>query len=74
MSALPTAAAKMARLPVSMPPKSAPLYVLDSFAMLAYFEAEVGGAAVRVLLEAARDRQAALSMSMINVGELHPAS
>lgn len=54
-----------------MPPKSAPLYVLDSFAMLAYFEAEAGGAAVRVLLEAARDRQAALSMSMINVGELY---
>jgi ribonuclease VapC len=37
--------------------------------MLAYFEAEAGGAAVRVLLEAARDRQAALSM--INVGELY---
>jgi ribonuclease VapC len=54
-----------------MPPKSAPLYVLDSFAVLAYFEAETGGAAVRVLLEAARDRQAALGMSMINVGELY---
>ena len=54
-----------------MPPKSAPPYVLDSFAMLAYFEAEAGGAAVRVLLEAARDRQAALGMSMINVGELY---
>ena len=54
-----------------MPPKSTPLYVLDSFAMLAYLEAEAGGAAVRVLLEAARDRQAALSMSMINVGELY---
>jgi ribonuclease VapC len=54
-----------------MPPKSVPLYVLDSFAMLAYFEAEAGGAAVRVLLEAARDRQSALSMSMINVGELY---
>lgn len=54
-----------------MPPKSTPLYVLDSFAMLAYFEAEAGGAVVRTQLEAARDRQAALSMSMINVGELY---
>jgi predicted nucleic acid-binding protein len=54
-----------------MLPKSAPLYVLDSFAMLAYFEAEAGGAAVRVLLEAARDRKATLGMSMINVGELY---
>jgi uncharacterized protein len=54
-----------------MPPKSAPLYVLDSFAMLAYFGAEAGGAAVRVLLEGARDRQAVLGMSMINAGELY---
>ncbi len=52
-------------------PKATPAYVLDSFAALAYLEAEVGGAAVRALLESARDRQARLVMSMINVGEVY---
>jgi ribonuclease VapC len=50
--------------------KNIPVYVLDSFAILAYFQAEPGGPVVRDLMQAARDRSAALSMSMINVGEI----
>ena len=46
------------------------IYVLDSFAMLAYFQAEPGGPIVRSLMQAARDRNVTLSMSMINVGEV----
>ncbi len=47
-----------------------PTYVLDSFALLAYFQAETGGHQVRELFEAARDHQAILRISLINVGEL----
>lgn len=46
-------------------------YVLDSFALLAYFQAEPGGEMVRSLIEAVKDEQAALYMSLINVGELY---
>lgn len=46
-------------------------YVLDSFALLAYFQAEPGSEMVRSLIEAVRDEQAALYMSLINVGELY---
>lgn len=52
-------------------PDPLPAYVLDSFALLAYFQAEAGGAAVRAVLEAARDRRALLGMSLINVGEIY---
>ena len=52
-------------------PDPVPAYVLDSFALLAYFQAEAGGAAVRTVLEAARDRRAAPGMSLINVGEIY---
>ena len=45
-------------------------YVIDSFAILAYFQAEPGGPIVRDIMQAARDRNVALSMSMINVGEV----
>jgi ribonuclease VapC len=48
-----------------------PAYVLDSFALLAYFQAETGGPAVRALFEAARDSQATLHVSLINVGEMY---
>ena len=48
-----------------------PAYVLDSFALLAYFQAEIGGPQVRALLEAARDAQAMLQVSLINVGEMY---
>ena len=46
-------------------------YVLDSYALLAHFEAEPGGLLVRGLLEAARDQMATLYVSLINAGELY---
>lgn len=51
--------------------ESAPRYVLDSYAVLAYFEGESGGAAVRTLVEAAGNRQAVLYLSLINAGEVY---
>ncbi len=48
-----------------------PTYVLDSFALLAYFQAEPAGPAVRALFEDARDSRAALHASLINVGEMY---
>jgi len=50
--------------------KSTPAYVLDSFALLAYFQAEPGGLLVRNLLEAVRDQKATLYLSFINAGEI----
>jgi uncharacterized protein len=47
------------------------IYVLDSFALLAYFQAEPGGPIVRDLAEAAKDQKAVLYMSLINVGEMY---
>ena len=47
-----------------------PAYVLDSYAVLAHFQAEPGGAVVRTQLEAARDQQAVLYFSLINAGEV----
>ena len=47
-----------------------PTYVLDSFALLAFFQAEAGGADVRNLLERARDGEALLYLSLINAGEI----
>ena len=47
-----------------------PVYVLDSYAMLAHFQAEPGGPAVRALLESARDEESTLCMSLINAGEM----
>jgi predicted nucleic acid-binding protein len=48
-----------------------PAYVLDSFALLAYFQAEASGPAVRTLFESARDKRAALHFSLINAGEMY---
>jgi predicted nucleic acid-binding protein len=45
-------------------------YVLDSFALLAYFGDEPGGPQVRTLLAAAMADQAAVYLSVINYGEL----
>jgi predicted nucleic acid-binding protein len=47
-----------------------PRYVLDSFALLAYFGAEPGGPQVQALLAAATADQAAAYLSVINYGEL----
>ena len=47
-----------------------PRYVLDSFALLAYFGAEPGGPQVQALLRAATADQAVVYLSVINYGEL----
>ena len=47
-----------------------PGYVLDSFALLAYFQAEPGGAEVRNLLKKASAEKAAAFLSVINLGEI----
>jgi predicted nucleic acid-binding protein len=47
-----------------------PIFVLDSFAVLAYFHAEDGGEHVLELLNNAREGKVELTMSLINVGEV----
>ena len=47
-----------------------PVLVLDSFAILAYFQAEVGGERVLGLLNNAREGKVELAMSLINAGEI----
>ena len=47
-----------------------PVFVLDSFAVLAYFHAEDGGKYVLELLNDAREGKVELGMSLINVGEV----
>jgi predicted nucleic acid-binding protein len=47
-----------------------PRYVLDSFALLAYFGAEPGGPRVQALLAAATAEQVDVCLSIINYGEL----
>jgi ribonuclease VapC len=45
-------------------------YVLDSFALLAYLEGEVGMARVRSVLAGAEARRHAVYLSLINLGEV----
>lgn len=47
-----------------------PVFVLDSFAILAHFQAEDGGERVLELFENARDNKVELAMSLINAGEV----
>ena len=47
-----------------------PVFVLDSFAILAYFQAEDGGERVLELLNDAREDKIELAMSLINAGEV----
>lgn len=47
-----------------------PRYVLDSFALLAYFQAEPGGAEIKDLLKKALAKKAAAFLSVINLGEI----
>ena len=47
-----------------------PIYVLDSFAVLAYFQAEAGGKNVKEILKQAKMEEAAVSLSLINLGEV----
>jgi len=50
---------------------SIPAYVLDSYALLAYFQAEPGGPTVSTLIEAADLKKAWLHLSLINAGEMY---
>lgn len=45
-------------------------FVLDSFAVMAHFQAESGGEKVLELLEKAGNGEVMLAMSLINVGEV----
>ena len=45
-------------------------YVLDSYALLTYFEAEPGSEQVRKLLEAATEGKCHLYMCVVNLGEV----
>jgi predicted nucleic acid-binding protein len=47
-----------------------PVYVLDSFAVMAHFQAESGGEKVLELLTKAAQGEAVLTMSLMNVGEV----
>jgi len=47
-----------------------PVFVLDSFAVLAHFQAEDGGERVLELLDNAREDKVELVMSLINAGEV----
>jgi ribonuclease VapC len=46
-------------------------FVLDSYALLAYFEGAPGAEKVQQLLEQAKDGKAALLMSVVNWGEVY---
>ena len=45
-------------------------YILDSYALLAYFEAEPGSDRVKELLIAAKDKKCFLYMCVVNLGEV----
>ena len=47
-----------------------PIFVLDSFAVLAYYHAESSGERVLELLNDAREDKVELAMSLVNVGEV----
>ena len=47
-----------------------PVFVLDSFAVLAYFQAEDGGKRILELLNNASEDKVELVMSLINAGEV----
>ena len=53
-----------------MSSKPMPVYILDSFAMLAYLETEVGATTVREKLQSALKNEIALYMPTINLGEM----
>ena len=47
-----------------------PHYVLDTFAVMAYLRGETGGEAVRDLLRRAQGKEIALSLCLVNYGEI----
>ena len=50
--------------------EKAPLFVLDSFALLAFFQAEPGGLKARELLERAQRGEVGLAITTVNLGEV----
>lgn len=46
-------------------------YVLDSYALIAYFEGEVGAEIVRDILIQNEDNQGTVLMSVVNLGEVY---
>ncbi len=48
-----------------------PKYILDSYALLAFFQAEQGGEQVRKILKEASAVQAKVFLSVINLGEIY---
>ena len=46
-------------------------YILDSYALLAYFNSEAGGEEVKQLLDTALDGDFTLYLSLINLGEIY---
>ena len=47
-----------------------PVFVLDSFALLAYFQAEPAALEVKEILRQARNEDALVLLSLINLGEI----
>ena len=47
-----------------------PHFVFDSFALLAYFQAERGSLKVKAILQEARNDEAVVFLSIINLGEI----
>jgi ribonuclease VapC len=47
-----------------------PVFVLDSFALLAYFQAEPAALKVKEILKQARKEEAVVHLSLINLGEI----
>lgn len=47
-----------------------PVYLLDSYALLAYLNDEPGGARVQQVLALAKERRCRLAMSLLNLGEV----
>ena len=60
---------RAARAAVSSPARRGG-FVLDSHALLAYFEGEASGAVVRGLIQDAEQRRVRLYLSLINWGEV----
>lgn len=55
---------------MATPNYQTPNYVLDSFALVAYFQAEPGGEIVSRLLERAQRSEISLYLSIMNMGEV----
>jgi len=47
-----------------------PKYILDSYALIAYFQAKPAGAKVRTILKEASNGHASAFMSVISLGEI----